>query len=93
MEINQNAEDSNYRQLKLAPSFRECLLSEGDKFATYYGASYDLYFRKYYQCKEEIDRQFDQRIRSLERLILSTRSGHRTLQQEGMSMSVDINRC
>ena len=84
--MKQKTEDSNNQQRNLASSFRECLVSEGDKFATYYGASYELYFKNYYQCKEEVDRHFDQRIRSLERWTLSSRSGHRTLQHEGMLM-------
>ena len=88
--IKQTADNSNNPQHRIPSSYRECLVSEGNKFASYYGESYDLYFRKYYQCTEEIARQFDQRIRSLESVARSNRSGHRILQREGMSISVGI---
>ena len=86
--IKQTEDNSNNPQHRIPSSFHECLVSEGNKFVTYYGESYDLYFRKYYQCTEEVDRQFDQRIRSLESVARSRRSGHRILKREGMSISV-----
>ena len=83
---DQSPNNNGYRSLRMIPTLPGCLQSESEHLPSFFeSAPYKLYLKRYFQCNEDVDRQFNNRITKLEHKLRSKGGhGHRILNGRGM---------